>query len=68
MANYAVRLSIHRANIEVMNRNMVIFIINDWQVAIRPCEIENFSKIFGKEIQGNTQTDVALMNILTKKN
>lgn len=67
MANYAVRLSIHRANIEVMNRNMVIFIINDWQVAIRPCEIENFSKIFGKEIQGNTQTDVALMNILTKK-
>ena len=67
MANYAVRLSIHRANIEVMNRNMAIFIINDWQVAIRPCEIENFSKIFGEEIQRNNQADVALMNILTKK-
>lgn len=67
MANYAVRLSIHRANIEVMNRNMAIFIINDWQVAIRPCEIENFSKIFGEKIQRNNQADVALMNILTKK-
>ncbi len=29
---------------------MPILIINGWEVNIRPCEINNFSKIFGKDI------------------
>lgn len=67
MANYAVRLSIQRVKIEVMKRDMVIFIINGWEVAIRPCEIKNFSKIFDEKIQGTSQADLALMSILTNK-
>lgn len=67
MSNYAVRLSIHRKHIKVMNRRMLIIIINGWEVAIRPCEIENFSKIFGEKVQGTSKADLALMRFLTDK-
>jgi hypothetical protein len=61
MTNYSVRLSLHKSKIDVLGRQMEIFIINDWDISIRPCEIENFSKIFSKKITGTSKEDRALM-------
>lgn len=49
--NYAVRLWTVEDNITILNKNMPIFIIVKWEVAIRPIEIEKFSYIFGENLQ-----------------
>ena len=43
--NYSVKLLISADTIEVFGKNMPIQIIDDWEVAIRPCELNNFAKI-----------------------
>lgn len=45
--NYAVKLSISKSSIEIMNKKMPIQIIDYWEVSIRPCELNNFADIFG---------------------
>jgi energy-coupling factor transporter ATP-binding protein EcfA2 len=65
--NYAVKLSITIDSIKIVDKDMPIQIINDWEVSIRPCELNNFAKIFGKDpkIQnGNEYKE--LMKFLTK--
>lgn len=47
LANYAVKLSISEGYIEILNKKMPIKIIDELEVSIRPCEIDNFAKIFG---------------------
>lgn len=64
MSNYAVKLSLHRTKIDVLNRQMEIFIINDWEISIRQCEFKNFAKIFSKDIDGTTKEEYALMQWL----
>ncbi len=65
--NYAVKLSLTTDNIKIIDKNMPIQIINDWEVSIRPCELNNFAKIFGKDpkIQ-NANEYKELMRFLTK--
>ncbi|MCT4597109.1 MAG: ATP-dependent RecD-like DNA helicase [Vallitalea sp.] len=48
--NYAVRLTLRDDRINLLNKNMPIHIIDQWEVSIRPCEINNFSKIIGTHI------------------
>lgn len=45
--NYAVKLSIYKDTINVLNRNIDVLIIDEYEVSIRPCELENFAKILG---------------------
>jgi len=45
--NYAVKLSIRNDMIDILGKTMPIKIIENWEVSIRPCEIDNFVKIFG---------------------
>ena len=45
--NYAVKLSIHNDFIEVLGKVMPIQVIDNWEVSIRPCEINRFADIFG---------------------
>lgn len=45
--NYAVRLHISDDNIDILGKSMPIHIIDHWEVSIRPCELDNFSRIFG---------------------
>ena len=45
--NYAVKFSIYKDTISVLNRNMDVLIIDEYEVSIRPCELENFAKILG---------------------
>ena len=47
LGNYAVKLSISIDYINILDKKMPIQIIDDWEVSIRPCEIDNFAKIFG---------------------
>jgi energy-coupling factor transporter ATP-binding protein EcfA2 len=57
-----------KVKIEILGKNMPIRIIEDWEVSIRPCEINNFSHIFG--IDTNIKTShkeyKELMKFLTQ--
>lgn len=45
--NYAVKLNISFDTIEVFGSEMPVRIIDDWEISIRPCELEHFASIFG---------------------
>ena len=66
--NYAVKLSVMDDNIQILDKTMPIFIITKWEVAIRPIEIEKFSRIFGKELHSYAGSSEArgLMQYLTQ--
>ena len=65
--NYAVKFSIRDDYIEVMGKTMPIKVIDDWQVSIRPCEINKFADIFGshREISASSNEFRNLMRFLT---
>jgi len=65
--NYSVKLTVSHDNIQILGKQMPIQIIDDWEVSIRPCEINNFGKIFGKynQIAGKKDSYV-LMKYLTE--
>lgn len=48
---YAAKLCLVEDQIEIMDRTMPILVVTDWEVSIRPCEIDNFSTIFGVKIK-----------------
>ncbi|MGZ3863542.1 MAG: hypothetical protein ACXVPN_08980 [Bacteroidia bacterium] len=64
--NYAVKLSISNDNINILGKNMPIQIIDEWEVSIRTCELNNFAKLFGNnpKIGGNVEY-YELMRYLT---
>ncbi len=67
-SNYAVKLSVSTSIIKMFNRKVSINIIKNWEVSIRPCELNNFAKIFKFHI--NIKSESAeykrLMKFLTK--
>ena len=64
--NYSVKFTVSNDSIEILGKNMPIQIIDDWEVSIRPCEINNFAKIFGESRQiGSLNESYALMEYLT---
>lgn len=64
---YAVKFSIRNDEISIMGRTMPIQIIDNWQVSIRPCELDHFSEILGVRsvIKSNYKEYQELMNFLT---
>lgn len=44
---YAAMLMLRRDSIEVLGQTMPITIIDEWEVSIRPCEFDNFARLFG---------------------
>lgn len=57
LENYAVKFSMHKDVIEIMNNKMEILIIDSWEVSIRPCELNHFGFIFtGKSEIKSTNT------------
>jgi energy-coupling factor transporter ATP-binding protein EcfA2 len=65
--NYAVKLAVSNDEIEVLGKRMPIQIIDNWEVSIRPCELDNFASIFGqhRKIGGGTIEYRELMGFLT---
>lgn len=45
--NYAVKLSVYKDTIDILDRRIDVLIIDEYEVSIRPCELENFAKILG---------------------
>ena len=66
--HYAVRVDIRGEQITVENQQMPVNILNEYQVSIRPCELNNFAKIFGCSVEMNQGLAEyqGLMNYLTK--
>lgn len=64
-ANYAVKLYIHDSNIEVLDKKMPIHIINRWEVSVRPCEFDNFSRIFDPFLSKHKSNSKEYQNLMT---
>ena len=54
--NYAARFSVIHDSIDVLGKKMPIQIIDRWEVSIRPCELNNFSSIFGESVKMQTKS------------
>ncbi|ERJ46057.1 helicase [Corynebacterium pseudodiphtheriticum 090104] len=52
---HAAQLELAYDSIEVLGQTMPIIIVRTWTVSIRPCEFDNFAKIFG--LKTNVQSD-----------
>ncbi len=64
--NYAVKFLINTDSIKIVDKDMPIYIINHWEVSIRPCELNNFAKIFGKDPKIQNRNEYKeLMRFLT---
>jgi len=65
--NYAAKLTLASDSIEVLGKTMPIMIIRAWEVSIRPCEFDNFSRLLGPMIKAETGSAEFrnLMNYLT---
>ena len=65
--HYAIRGAFFGDEICVQGQRMSINILTDYDVSIRPCELNNFSRIFGKKIDIKTSHSEykGLMNFLT---
>lgn len=50
---YAAKMLLANDSIDVFGRTMPIMVIRGWQVSIRPCEIENFARLFGDTFRVN---------------
>lgn len=70
LENYAVKFSMHKDMISIINNKMEVLIIDSWQASIRPCELNNFGYIFtGKsEIKSNNIVYDGLMGFISKFN
>ncbi len=68
LPNYSVKLSVSNDEIEILGKKMPIQIIDNWEVSIRPCEIEKFAYIFGEDLKNKTHNNeiYELMSLLTK--
>ncbi|WP_344612428.1 ATP-dependent DNA helicase [Dactylosporangium salmoneum] len=48
---YAAMLTLQHDAIKVLDETMPITVIREWEVSIRPCEFDNFARLFGIDIQ-----------------
>lgn len=49
--NYAVKFLIHSDMIRILDKDMSILVIDEYEVSIRPCEWDNLSEIFGPRVK-----------------
>lgn len=56
--NYSANLGLQSATIEVFGQQMPVTIIRNWEVSIRPCELEHFARIVGQDVK-KVRTDSA---------
>jgi hypothetical protein len=63
-STYSVKLSLENVFIEIFDKNMPIQIINSWEVSIRPCELNNFGKIFINNLPKITASSKETTNLM----
>lgn len=64
---YAIKAAIFYDNIEVEGKRMPVNIMTEYSVSIRPCEFNNFAKLFGAKIkmQASSAEYIGMMNYLS---
>ena len=50
-SHYSIKMDIYYESIKVGGKRMSINILTEYMVSIRPCELNNFAKIFGRNIK-----------------
>ena len=67
--NYAIKAELINLYTTIFGKNMLVRIMTNWTVSIRPCEINNYAKIFGLNyrISGRYKEYQAVMNLLTDR-
>ncbi|PTY08275.1 helicase [Opitutaceae bacterium EW11] len=55
--NYASNLTITSDSIKILDQEMPILIIRDWEVSIRPCELQNFARLLGMSVNIRSKAD-----------
>ncbi len=53
---YAAMLTFQQESIEVFGQTMPITVIRGWEVSIRPCEFNNFARLFGINMEARTNS------------
>lgn len=68
--NYSIKIAVLKEMANIFGTNSEIQIITKWEVSIRPCEIVNFYKIFGENIEfrANYKEYREIMPFLSKLN
>ena len=66
-SHYALKALIFYDDISVADRRMPVNIMTDFLVSIRPCELNNFAKLFGKRIKMTSSSAeyIGMMNYLS---
>lgn len=54
--NYSANLGLQAASIEVFGQQMPITLIRNWEVSIRPCELNHFASIVGQQTKVRTDS------------
>ena len=54
--NYSANLGLQAATIEVFGQQMPVTLIRNWEVSIRPCELEHFASIVGQDTKVRTDS------------
>jgi hypothetical protein len=55
--NYSANLGLQAASIEVFGQQMPVTLIRNWEVSVRPCELDHFASLVG--LQTKVRTDSA---------
>lgn len=53
---HASMLTLVRDSIDVLEQQMPIVVITDWEISIRPCEFNNFARLLGRSISVRTNS------------
>lgn len=54
--NYSANLGLQAATIEVFGQQMPVTLIRNWEVSIRPCEVDHFASIVGQQTKVRTDS------------
>lgn len=65
---YAIKMDLEDDIIEMSGKFMPIKIVKAWSVSIRPCELKNFAKMFGLniEVRSDLSEYIGLMNYISR--
>lgn len=66
-SHYAIKAAIFYDDIEVEGKRMPVNIMSDYSVSVRPCEFNNFAKLFGVRIKMSVSSAeyIGMMNYLS---
>lgn len=48
---YAVKFALTQGSITILDKVMPVYIIVEWETAVRPCEVDNFARILGSGLK-----------------